>query len=310
MSALLASVDASSPRDAGEPDFAQGVSTSPDGSCVLYWTERQRIALLEVTRACGSPEGADALAVGLKPALGYHEGDRIHGCAWWPLMSSADPSSCVFVSSSKDQPIHLWDAYTGALRTSYCAYDHTDEPTTALSLAFVTGSAPRLVAGYNRVGARAAITLPGDLDPATTRPWARAGHPRFRHAPPRAELLRVRNVGNEALQARPAVGVYDRRAAAATRTHVRSPYRRSGLISCLAADPSRAECVGDATRRDAARPISHPRSPSSPPACSLPARSAARSTCTQPTATRWPPSRTRTAKASPAWASPATAPCS
>ena len=37
------------------------------------------------------------------------------------LMSPSLPS---FVSVCRDHPVHLWDAYTGALRASYTAYNH------------------------------------------------------------------------------------------------------------------------------------------------------------------------------------------
>lgn len=35
-------------------------------------------------------------------------------------------SDCLFslVSSAKDQPMHMFDAFTGALRASYCSYNH------------------------------------------------------------------------------------------------------------------------------------------------------------------------------------------
>lgn len=160
----------------GIDDFAQGVAAAPDGSCVLYWTDNQGINLLEAVRKpheSAEPEQQRTVPHDLRHVLAYREGDRVHGCVWWPQMQSADPTSCVFLSSSKDHPIHMWDAYTGTMRASYCAYDHMDEPTAALSLAFVTSSASpaRLVAGYNRVSGSAPACSHAPLsDPSHPHP--------------------------------------------------------------------------------------------------------------------------------------------
>lgn len=54
-------------------------------------------------------------------------------------MSSAEPASCVFISTSRDHPIHMWDAFTGGLRASYRAYDHLDEVVAANSVCFNAG---------------------------------------------------------------------------------------------------------------------------------------------------------------------------
>lgn len=56
----------------------------------------------------------------------------------YPHMSSAEPATSVFVSTSRDHPLHLWDAFTGNLRASYRAYDHLDEVVAANSVCFNT----------------------------------------------------------------------------------------------------------------------------------------------------------------------------
>ncbi|CAM9289057.1 unnamed protein product, partial [Sphacelaria rigidula] len=53
-------------------------------------------------------------------------------------MSSAEPATCVYVSTSRDHPLHLWDAFTGSLRATYRAYDHLDEVAAANSVCFNT----------------------------------------------------------------------------------------------------------------------------------------------------------------------------
>lgn len=83
-----------------------------------------------------------------QPVLKISEGEDIYDFAWFPFMRSEgnyvaaevltflDPSTCAFLSTSRDHPIHLWDAYTGRSRTSYVAYDDADEPSAAYSLCF------------------------------------------------------------------------------------------------------------------------------------------------------------------------------
>jgi hypothetical protein len=54
-------------------------------------------------------------------------GETIYDMAWLPGMNSADPSTCCFFSTSRDHPVHAWDAFTGQSRGSYCAYTDAEE---------------------------------------------------------------------------------------------------------------------------------------------------------------------------------------
>lgn len=53
-------------------------------------------------------------------------------------MSSAEPATSVYVSTSRDHPLHMWDAFSGNLRATYRAYDHLDEVVAANSVSFNT----------------------------------------------------------------------------------------------------------------------------------------------------------------------------
>lgn len=64
----------------------------------------------------------------------------------YPYMSSAEPATSVFVSTSRDHPLHMWDAFTGNLRATYRAYDHLDEVVAANSVCFNT-SGDKIFAG-------------------------------------------------------------------------------------------------------------------------------------------------------------------
>jgi len=62
-----------------------------------------------------------------RTALSASAGDSVRSYAWYPLMNSYDPATCAFISTSRDQPIHLYDAYNGSIRGSYRPYNGLDE---------------------------------------------------------------------------------------------------------------------------------------------------------------------------------------
>lgn len=78
-----------------------------------------------------------------------NEGESVYDFCWYPYMSASDPVTSVFATTSRDHPIHLWDASSGQLRCTYRAYDAVDEITAAFSIAFnPTGT--KIFAGYNK----------------------------------------------------------------------------------------------------------------------------------------------------------------
>eukprot|EP00521_Asterionellopsis_glacialis_P015655 CAMPEP_0195295812 /NCGR_PEP_ID=MMETSP0707-20130614/18113_1 /TAXON_ID=33640 /ORGANISM="Asterionellopsis glacialis, Strain CCMP134" /LENGTH=445 /DNA_ID=CAMNT_0040357133 /DNA_START=264 /DNA_END=1601 /DNA_ORIENTATION=- len=120
----------------GEGNFPKGASFSPDGLCVLTNTASDnRLRLYNtppITLGNESEKGeehgkANKFFVDWKTALAADGCDSVRSYAWYPHMNSADPSSCCFLSSSRDQPIHLVDAYTAKIRASYRPYNALDE---------------------------------------------------------------------------------------------------------------------------------------------------------------------------------------
>jgi WD40 repeat protein len=51
-------------------------------------------------------------------------------------MNSSDRLPCCILSTCRDHPIRLWDAYDGSLRAAYVGYNHLDELAPAYALAF------------------------------------------------------------------------------------------------------------------------------------------------------------------------------
>ncbi|ETV85895.1 hypothetical protein, variant 1 [Aphanomyces astaci] len=120
-----------------ESHFTRGVKVSPDGLCVLSNSDDNILRLFDVEPGVQSA------------TLSMHEGGTVYDFQWYPYMNSEDPATCVFITTSHAHPVHLWDAYTGALRASYRAYDHLDELTSAYSVAF-NGTGDKIFCGFDR----------------------------------------------------------------------------------------------------------------------------------------------------------------
>ncbi|KAJ0407271.1 hypothetical protein P43SY_008046 [Pythium insidiosum] len=144
-SVFTATAEFAEPTAAVPNNFTRGVKVAPDGLCVLTSSEDQVLRLFDVPT-----DDASAPAAGeLRSSLQAKEGGAIYDFCWYPFMRSSDPTSCIFVSTSRDHPIHMWDAYSGALRATYRAFDHLDEITAAFSVAF-NATGDKIFAGYDR----------------------------------------------------------------------------------------------------------------------------------------------------------------
>ncbi|KAK1326502.1 hypothetical protein QJS10_CPA01g01151 [Acorus calamus] len=135
-------------------NFLKGVKWSPDGSCFLTSSEDNTLRLFYLPDNVGEIElescaSADASEDSYECSLMVSEAESVYDYCWYPYMSASDVSSCVYASTTKDHPIHLWDAVSGQLRCTYRAYDAMDEITAAYSVAF-NSSGTRLFAGYNK----------------------------------------------------------------------------------------------------------------------------------------------------------------
>jgi WD40 repeat protein len=54
-------------------------------------------------------------------SIQVNEGEPVYDFCWYPYMSVSDPATCVFATTSRDHPIHLWDATTGEVELAACA---------------------------------------------------------------------------------------------------------------------------------------------------------------------------------------------
>ncbi|XP_010686286.1 uncharacterized protein LOC104900548 [Beta vulgaris subsp. vulgaris] len=141
-------------RSSSNPNnFFKSVKWSPDGSCFLTSSDDNTLRLFSLPdNESNYPAGSfssDPDEDSYSANLVISEGESVYDYCWYPYMSASDMISCVFATTTRDHPVHLWDSTTGELRCTYRAYDAMDEITAAFSIAFnPTGT--KIFAGYNK----------------------------------------------------------------------------------------------------------------------------------------------------------------
>ncbi|KAF8935400.1 Telomerase Cajal body protein 1 [Haplosporangium gracile] len=104
-----------------ENNFFKALKWSPDGSCLLSSSNDNCMRIFAIPDFIAEPKDTQ-----LKAGVLIREGEVIYDICWYPGMTSADPATCCVLSSSRDHPVHLWDAFTGELRCSYTLVDHCE----------------------------------------------------------------------------------------------------------------------------------------------------------------------------------------
>ena len=97
-------------------------------------------------RSDAEMRGGNAAFSALDPALAVTEGECVYDYAWFPKAGAGGQDNC-FLTSSREHPIHLWDAASGSLRATYRGYNDVGEPTSPYSLCFSPDGA-KILAGY------------------------------------------------------------------------------------------------------------------------------------------------------------------
>ncbi|EFN80355.1 telomerase Cajal body protein 1 [Harpegnathos saltator] len=132
-------------------NFTKGCQWSPDGTCLLVPSEDFGIRIYELPREFYSEKVPSSFVqANFTSALTIKEGGLIYDTCWYPFMSTWDPTTCCFLSTSKESPAHLWDAITGELRATYRAYNQVDEIEASISIQFVN-SASEIWCGFQNV---------------------------------------------------------------------------------------------------------------------------------------------------------------
>lgn len=134
-------------------NFLKGAKWSPDGSCFLVNSEDNFLRIFDLPSDSSwysfALDCSSIVDDSFMSSMELCEGEPVYDFCWYPHMLASDPESCVFATTTRDHPVHLWDAVTGQLRCSYRAYDAMDEITAAYSVAF-NPSGTKLFCGYNK----------------------------------------------------------------------------------------------------------------------------------------------------------------
>lgn len=148
-------------------NFLKGCKWAPDGSCILTNSADNVLRIYNLPPELYS-ESEQVDYAEMVPVLRMVEGDTIYDYCWYSLMSSTQPDTSYVASSSRENPIHIWDAFTGELRASFRAYNHLDELTAAHSLCF-SPDGSQLFCGFNRTVRVFSTSRPGrDCEVRTT----------------------------------------------------------------------------------------------------------------------------------------------
>nr|CAG4651854.1 EOG090X06W9 [Triops cancriformis] len=122
--------------------FTKGCKWAPDGSCLVTSSDDNVMRLFNLPpEIYNFAEWNSVVQVSTK--------GLVYDYAWYPPMNSADPVTCCLITTSQNNPIHMWDAYTGELRCSYRAFNDVDEITAAYSVAFDPSGA-KIYCGFDR----------------------------------------------------------------------------------------------------------------------------------------------------------------
>ncbi|RWS31061.1 hypothetical protein B4U80_05124, partial [Leptotrombidium deliense] len=123
---------------------------SPDGSCILTNSEDHKLRLFNIpSELCTLPLSLQNINISISSVLTMAESEIIYDYCWYPKMNSNDASTSLLLSTSKDNPIHVWDAYTGQIVSTFKCYNHLDELVAAHSLCF-SSDGSRLYSGFDK----------------------------------------------------------------------------------------------------------------------------------------------------------------
>ncbi|KAG7240080.1 hypothetical protein INR49_027934 [Caranx melampygus] len=131
----------------GSADSPSEGQQAPDGSCILTNSADNVLRVYNLPPEIYSYNWD--LLPEMSPVLRMAEGDTIYDYCWYPKMNSLDPDTCFLASSSRDNPVHVWDAFYGEVRASFRPYNHLDELTAAHSLCF-SPDGTQLYCGFDK----------------------------------------------------------------------------------------------------------------------------------------------------------------
>jgi telomerase Cajal body protein 1 len=141
-------------------DFIKGAQWSPDGTTIMTPTDSGEVSFLNIQQEeltkysyyekipLGSVFNTDKThcsSVFSKIKTQHTFGSALIDAKWYPFMNISDPASCCYITTCRDQPIHLWQYSNDntndvtpapVSRCSYRCYNQYDEIETCQALSF------------------------------------------------------------------------------------------------------------------------------------------------------------------------------
>lgn len=121
-------------------NFWRHCAWSPDGTCVLAAQDDNVLQVLAAPQLRSdikaAPASVEASISQLHAATAVPQTESLYACDWYPAFCAQDAQTACFAASCRGQPVHLWDAFMGTLRSTYRTYDQVDEVATAHAVRF------------------------------------------------------------------------------------------------------------------------------------------------------------------------------
>lgn len=141
------------------------LSFSPDGLMLLAGSDNGRVLAFHLPRHSfvdfnGRVAGdVDENLQPFSSCSSVSEAEALRDVTWHPKMSSAEPTTGLFLTAAKSNPLHLW-GLDGKLMGNYSTTNQSDEIIGAYSCAF-SPDGGTILAGYDRMLAKWDVTRPG-----------------------------------------------------------------------------------------------------------------------------------------------------
>jgi WD40 repeat protein len=134
------------------PIYTKNVKWAPDGLVLLSNSDDNTMRLFELDASVFNPMTVfnnNHENNSWKSCLTVRESGPIYDFDWYPKMTSSDPSTSFFISTSCAQPVHMWDAFNGSLLHSYECINDKEELVTPISVSF-NSKGDKIYCGLNK----------------------------------------------------------------------------------------------------------------------------------------------------------------
>ena len=143
--------------------FLKGAQISPNGQQILLSAESGAVHsvqvvnfnkdLLDNTTYYSNTTASQGLnPVSKSEAMvlfsNLNVGESVYDMKWYPLIDTS--ASSYFITTTRDHPIHLWNANESVIKGTYAGYDHVDELDASVSVCFNLHG-DKIYAGSNRM---------------------------------------------------------------------------------------------------------------------------------------------------------------